>query len=85
MPDREFIHTSADVVDVLKYASDSQFQIIDDTPQAERRPKTVLPRDIPKPKTGRFISFDQNGCMAPSKRWSFHKVTIVENTLFNRA
>jgi hypothetical protein len=57
MPDRELIHSTADVSSMVLYALDSGFQVMLDSPQPEPRPRMLARMDVNTFKEGVFLLF----------------------------
>lgn len=57
MPDKEFIHSSADVPSTLLYVFDSGLQIIHDEPQAEPQPRFLTRAEAANLMKGSFYVF----------------------------
>lgn len=65
MPDREFIHCSADVASTLLYALDSGLQVRLDEPQQEPRPCMLTRADAAVIKGGVFFLFRPEWVFGP--------------------
>jgi len=57
MPDREMIHSTADVTSALLFAFDSGLQVRMDTPQSDPRPRLLDRQELGKLSSGVFFLF----------------------------
>jgi hypothetical protein len=65
MPDREFIHSSADVSSTLLFAIDSGLQVMLDEPQPEPQPRMLTRADAASLDRGVFYLFESNWVFGP--------------------
>lgn len=65
MPDREFIHASADVSSTLLLALDSGLLVMLDEPQAEPTPRMLSRADVAHLKEGSFYLFRSSWVFGP--------------------